>query len=900
MHRKIVGPILALALFGIISGNITLADTGEMAGATNASEAWRALQRLQTTATVLHTVAHPDDENGALLTWLSRARGVRTGLYSTTRGEGGANLIGPELFDALGIVRTEEHLAAVRYYGIDLFFSSAVDFGYSKRLDETLEKWDYQMLLEDMVRLIRLYRPDVILSRFQGNRQDGHGHHQASGVVTLEAFRAAGDANRFPEHLSEGLHPWQPKKLYITRSRWRRSTTETPDTPMLKIDTGEYNALLGLSYAQIARQGLSLQRSQGVGQTRASKGSAVTELRLVDTTLTLEKEKPEESLFDGIDTTLMGMAKVANTSALDAEFAQLQESVDAAVRGYDARQPWTVVPHLVNGLKTTRALIENVQNIDLNDSTRSHLLFLLRNKEQEFMIAASAALGLSLEVLVQPPAGTRSSETFNVAIPGQKFSIGIRMVNPSPIVAGLVNVSLHTPEGWNAHRSEKDSDSSDGIIPIQKNEPIAIAFEVQVAQNVDYTQPYWTRASEYHDAVYTLKRPEFRFLPFTLPEVSGVVTYRVDGVDFTVTQPAQTVSINRPWGERRRLLTVAPAISLSVSPHIGVIPISESDVVSGETTFTATVEMLNNVKGEAEGTLSLKLPEGWQSSPENAPFAFTHEGASKTFAFQVSTKNVEVDREYAIQAIATYNGEEYTTGYQTIDHPDLEPRHLYRPAVMTLHSIPLKVPSNVSVGYIMGVGDRVPEALQQIGIDVEMLDREELRTGDLNQFDTILVGIRAYAVRRDLIAYNGRLLDYVHGGGNLIVQYQTPEFDAAPFGPYPYTMGRRPEEVSEEDAQVTLLMPDHPIFQHPHQITTADFDGWVEERGSKFLTEWDTNYQALLTCNDREQEPQHGGFLTARYGQGTYTYAAYAFYRQLPAGVGGAYRLFINMLTLGK
>ena len=897
MLKKIVVSILAFALFGIVGGNMTMADTGEMAGATNASEAWRALQRLQTTATVLHTVAHPDDENGALLTWLSRARGVRTGLYSTTRGEGGANLIGPELFDALGIVRTEEHLAAVRYYGIDLFFSSAVDFGYSKRLDETLEKWDYQMLLEDMVRLIRLYRPDVIISRFQGNRQDGHGHHQASGVVTLEAFRAAGDANRFQEHLSEGLHPWQPKKLYITRSRWRRSNTETPDTPVLKIDTGEYNALLGLSYAQIARQGLSFQRSQGVGQTRAAKGAAVTELRLVDTTLTAEKGKPEESLFDGIDTTITDMAKLANTSALDAEFTQLQESINAAIRDYDARHPWTIVPHLASGLKTTRSLIENVQRIDLDDNTRAHLLFLLRNKEQEFMTAARAALGLSLEVLVQPAAESRSSETFNVAIPGQKFSIGMRMVNPSPVAAELINASLHTPDGWTANRSEKNSDS-EGIIPIQTNKPISIVFEVQVVQNADYTQPYWTRTSEYHDAVYTLKRPEFRFLPFAAPEVKGVVTYRVEDVDFTVTQPAQTISINRPWGERRRLLSVAPAISLSVSPHIGVIPISEPDVASEETTFTATIEMLNNVKGEAEGTLALKLPDGWQSSPENAPFAFTHEGASKTFTFQISAKNVEAGTDYTIQAIAEYDGTEYTTGYQTIDHPDLEPRHLYRPAVMTLRSIPLKVPSNLSVGYIMGVGDRVPESLKQIGIDVEMLDTEELRTGDLNRFGTILVGIRAYAVRRDLTAYNGRLLDYVHKGGNLIVQYQTPEFDAAPFGPYPYTMGRRPEEVSEEDAQVTILMPDNPIFQHPNQITAADFDGWVEERGSKFLTEWDANYQALLTCNDREQEPQHGGFLTAKYGQGTYTYAAYAFYRQLPAGVAGAYRLFINMLTL--
>ena len=874
-----------------------MADTGEMAGATNASEVWRALQRLQTTATVLHTVAHPDDENGALLTWLSRGQGVRTALYSTTRGEGGANLIGPELFDALGIVRTEEHLAAVRYYGIDLFFSSAVDFGYSKRLDETLEKWDYQMLLEDMVRLIRYYRPDVIISRYQGNRRDGHGHHQASGVVTLEAFKVAGDATRFPEHLAEGLQPWQPKKLYITRSRWRRSDTDPAETPVLKIDTGEYNALLGLSYSQIARQGLSYQRSQGVGQTRASKGSSFTELQLIDTTLP-DQSKPEDSLFDGLDTTIMGMATLVNTPVLNEAFMQLQESVEAAASDYDARQPWKVVPHLVEGLKATHDLIENVQDglenvrgVDLDAATHAHLLFLLKNKAQEFMIATNTALGLSLEVLVQP-AGTRSSETFTVAIPGQKFSIGMRFVNPAPVAAELVDTSLQTPEGWNVRQMEAEK-----IKGIPTNEPVSITYEVEVPQNAAYTQPYWTRESEYHDTVYTLQQPEYRFLPAAPPDVHGVVTYRVEGVDFTLTQPAKTRSINRPWGEKRRLLTVAPAISLSVSPHIGVIPISESDTA---TTFTATVEMLNNVQGEAEGKLALAFPSDWSASPEWAAFAFTHAGASKTFTFQVSAEGVEAGRDYTIQAVALSNDAEYTTGYQTIEHPDLEPRHLYRPATMTLHGITLNLPEDMRVGYIMGVGDKIPEALVQIGIDVEMLDREELRTGDLNRFDTILVGIRAYAVRRDLIAYNSRLLDYVYKGGNLIVQYQTPEFDAAPFGPYPYTMGRRPEEVSEEDAQVTILMPDNPIFQYPNQITEADFDGWVEERGSKFLTEWNENYQALLTCNDREQEPQHGGLLYAQYGEGTYTYAAYAFYRQLPAGVAGAYRLFVNMLMLGK
>jgi len=911
MMKKSTILMLIFVGLGTVGGTFTMADTSGMVGESNASEVWRALQRLQTTATVLHTVAHPDDENGSLLTWLSRSQGVRTGLYSTTRGEGGANLIGPELFDGLGIVRTEEHRAAARYYGVDLFFSRAVDFGYSKRLDETLEKWDYQMLLEDMVRLIREYRPDVIISRFQGNRRDGHGHHQASGVVSLEAFRVAGDANRFPEHIAEGLQPWQPKKLYITRSRWRRSADDTVETPTLKIDTGEYNALLGVSYHQIARKGLSYQRSQGAGQTRAAKGAAVSELRLVDTTLPKTgaalrhgdlalQDVGESSLFDGIDTTIMGMAELAGLPELRADFTHLQQSVDAALETFDARHPWTIVSHLAKGLKTTRGLIERIQSIAIEEAIRKHLLFLLANKEQEFMTAANTALGLSLEVLVQPERaeGTMfpSPQTFAVAIPGQRFSIAMRMVNPTPVVAEFVNASLQAPEGWGIHRVQTDQGESEKP-RLQTNEVVSIPFEVEVPSHAAYTRPYWNRASEYHDAVYTLDSPTFRFLPFAPPEVHGILTYRVEGVGFTMMQPAQTISINRPWGERRRLLTVAPPISLSVSPRIGVIPIQRGKEAQH---FTTTVEVLNNVKGEAKGVVALQLPEGWTTSPENAPFAFTHDGASRTFTFSVSAQHVEAGKSYIIQAAGTYDGEAYTTGYQTIDYPDLEPRHLYYPATMTLHSIDVQLPSNLKVGYVMGVGDKVPEALQQIGVDVQLLDREKLRTGNLNQFDTILIGIRAYAVRRDLIAYNSRLLDYVHKGGNLIVQYQTPEFDAAPFGPYPYTMGRRPEEVSEEDAQVSILEPDNLIFHHPNRIIAADFDGWVEERGSKFLTEWHPNYQALLTCNDREQEPQHGGFLYAPYGRGTYIYAAYAFYRQLPAGVAGAYRLFANMISLGK
>ncbi len=869
-----------------------MAGTSEMVEGTHAAEVWRALKRLQTTATVLHTVAHPDDENGSLLTWLSRGKGVRTGLYSITRGEGGANLMGPELFDALGIVRTEEHLIATRYYGVELFYSSAVDFGYSKSLDETLEKWDYQMLLEEMVRLIRQYRPDVIISRFQGNRQDGHGHHQASGVVTLEAFRAAGDEARFPEHIQEGLPPWQPKKLYITRSRWTQSEASSTDASLIKIDTGEYDALLGLSYHQLARKGLSYQRSQGAGQTSASKGASFAEVKLVDSIL--PKTASENSIFDGLDTTITGLAKRVNAPSLDADFIQLQQNVDSALDSFDARKPWAVAGELVSGLKTTRRLIEKIQDAALDDATRSELLFLLRNKEDELIIAVNAALGLSLEVRAH--ATDETAENFSVAIPGQKFSITMRLVNPTDVATAIVGAELLTPEGWNVNPVQPESGKNQ-ITHMQQNEPVSIEFEVEVPQYARYTQPYWTRASEYYDAIYTLKQPEFRFQPFAPPEVHGILTYRIDGTDFTLKQPAETISIQRPLGEKRRLLTIVPAISLTVSPQIGVIPVKPGE---NEQHFSTTVEILNNSKEEAEGVLSLHLPQGWAASPESIPFSFTRAGASRTFRFDISAKGVKAGERYTIQAIGRYNGEEYRAGYQTIEHPELEPRHLYRLTTKTLNAVDVKLPENLKVGYIMGVGDKVPEALRQLGLDLQILNHEQLRTGDLGQFDTILVGIRAYAVRRDIIAYNGRLLDYVHHGGNLIVQYQTPEFDTAPFGPYPYTMGRRPEEVSEEDASVSILQPDNPIFHVPNQITAADFDDWVEERGSKFLAEWDKNYIALLSCNDREQEPQHGGLLQAKYGQGTYTYAAYAFYRQLPAGVDGAYRLFANMISLGK
>jgi len=867
----------------------TRAQVQEVKENQGAAAAWRALLRLRTTATVLHTTAHPDDEDGALLAWLSRKEGVRTGLLTLNRGEGGANAIGPELYDALGIVRTEELLAAGRYYGVDQMFTRVTDFGFSKRMDETLEHWGKETVLRDVVRAVRMYRPDVIVSRFHGKLRDGHGNHQTAGLVSQLVFKAAADPSMFPEQFAEGLHPWQVKKLYL-------SVRENEPGATLKIQVGAYDPLLGKSYREVAREGLSYQRSQGSGGVRVPPGAALSAVQLVESAI--PKVANEQSLFDGLDTTIVGMAKLAGSSLnITPELTEISHQVEAALKKFDARQPWVVAPELVAGLRTTRTAMEKVRGSQIEAASKDHLLFLLGSKVHEFVDAMNKALGLVMEVLVDPeganeggqPFFFRPRETFAVAIPGQTFSLTMTVINRSPVELERAETIVAPPKGWGIKAKPPVGD-----LPVN-NQGMRAQFVLSVPQEAEYTRPYWSRANELRDHIYQINKPEYLNLPFPPPDVAGVFNYYVDGVRFTLRQPAQTVYVDRPWGEQRRLLTVAPAISVGLSPRVGVVAVS-----TAQPSLNVSVNVSNNVKGQATGKVRLRLPEGWKAAPAEAPFSFTHEGEMQNFAFRVSPPRVTAGTEYKVQAVAEYNGKEYAEGYQVIAHRDLEPRHLYRPAAMEIRGIDVKVAPGLKVGYVMGVGDEVPQALEQIGVAVQMLNPQDLATGNLDQFDAIIVGIRATTVRDDLKAYSRRLLDYAEQGGNLIYQYQTQEFDAAPYGPYPYKLTPRAEEVSEEDAKVTILDPANPVFQWPNKITAADFDGWVEERGSKWMTTWDERYKPLLESHDREQPPQRGGMLQAPYGRGTFTYAAYAFYRQLPAGVPGAYRLLANIISLRK
>jgi LmbE family N-acetylglucosaminyl deacetylase len=894
--------IICLAMLSLTSIP-SRAQVRELAENKGAAAVWRALLRLRTTARVMHTTAHPDDEDAALLTWLARNQAAYTALLTLNRGEGGANLIGPELYDALGILRTEELLAAGRYYGLDeQLFTRVADFGFSKRLDETLEHWGKDVALAEVVRAIRKTRPDVIVSRFHGSPRDGHGNHQAAGLLTREAYKLAADPNAFPEQISnEFLSPWQAKKLYLS------CRENEPYT--LKIDTGAYDPLLGQTYRELASAGYGMHRSQSVGRARPAHGQSFSYLRLVESVA--PKVENEKSIFDGLDTSIVGIG--AGNLAAQETLRNVQDQVEMAIRDFDARKPWLIVRHLVEGARQLREVVKTYYQYSMKPGDKKYPLVIHKagRKDTDFNEAVNKALGLEIEALVDPPETARSDgpaasvprESFQVVTRDQRLTVTASIINRSevPIETNSLIVSHDWISGPGLNMTIINGATNEGhknwAHRVGPNEITSRKFQIQVRDNKRYTQPFWSRASELRDHVYQVGPIGLlsRESPFTAPEPVGFATYQINGVNFILVCPVMTTFIQPPFGEQRRLLNVVPAINISVSPRMGVAPIG-----AGQTSFNVSVSVSNNVKGVAAGKIKLKLPNDWSSTPPVQDFKFASEGEAGVFTFKVSAPGVATGRDYRIQAVAEYAGSEFTEGYRVIAYRDLEPRHLYAPAAMDVRGVDVKVAPDLSIGYVMGVGDEVPKSLEQIGVKVTTLGENDLANGNLDDFDAIVIGIRATAVRADLRAYSKRLLDYAERGGNLVYQYQTQEFDAAPYGPYPYKLTARAEEVSEEDAKVTILDPSNPVFNWPNKITGADFDGWVEERGSKWMTTWDERYKPLLECHDREQPPQQGGLLYARYGKGTFVYAAYAFYRQLPAGVQGGYRLLANIVSLKK
>ncbi|MFN0101820.1 MAG: PIG-L family deacetylase [Bryobacteraceae bacterium] len=793
---------------------------------------WHSLLKLQTTARVLHIAAHPDDEDGPAITFLTRGRGVDVTILSLTRGESGANLVTGDFFDRLGALRTVEFLRAAQYYGANVTFTRAVDYGYSKNVAETFRQWDRGAVLRDIVRVIRTTKPHVIISRWSGTPRDGHGNHEAAGILAQEAFTAAGDPNIFPELITEGLPAWQASKLYV-------GNRNAIDESTIRVEHGVVDPLLGRSYSQFAREGLRWQRSQGAGAATARPGATSSYYRLAQSKV--GSAAKESSFLERIDTTLD-------------RYPELMRHVDSAVKAFRIDHLKACAPHLAAALRFAKTL-------DANDPT-------VQSKIHQLNAALALSLGLQVEARVEPKvpvtgpfAAFRPAETFSVAVPGQSFNVSVKL-----------------------HGAEVEKVEFKGALTVKMVEPGR--YQITVPPDAQPTKAHWRRDSV-RDTAYVIDRAAPFFAPNATPPLIAKITYKDGEIETPVlVSPLDTLGVERP-----KPLAVGPPIAVRFATEAGILPLNNR-------TYEVQCTVGTNVDGRAAGAVRLKLPEGWSAEPPQQTFAFEKEKEEVAVRFRLIAPADRTAGDAKIEAIAAYNGREYSESYDEITQPGYDSIYLAQPARHLVRSIDVKVAPGLRVAYVMGTGDDVPESLRQLSIPVDMLDRAALATADLSPYSSILLGIRAYAVRADVRTYNQRLLEYVEKGGVLIVQYNTPEFDKN-YGPFPYSMGRNPEEVSEEDSPVAILDPGDPVFQTPNTITAKDFEGWVEQRGSKFLTTWDPRYKALLETHDTGQAPQKGGWLAARHGQGLYIYCAYAWYRQLPYAVPGAVRLFANLLSLG-
>jgi LmbE family N-acetylglucosaminyl deacetylase len=886
---------------------------------------WQTLHKLRTRASLLLVTAHPDDEDGPMLTYESRHGGARATLLSLTRGEAGQNVLSADTWDALGLMRTQEMLSADSYYGVHAAWATVADFGFTKTKAEALSKWGHQRVLCDTVRIVRQTRPLVIASVFASNVSDGHGQHQVAGQMAQEAYTAAGDPSVCPDQIRAGLRPWSPQKLYIrvpfaritdqgvydyATGHWAPAIfhnfvtgAEIHGQPSadVSIPTGQYDPLLGLTYFQLARLGLGQQRSQndGLGLPLAQPVDSGYHLYAARVTA----QAGDATLFSGIDTSLTGIATLApaaEQAALRQQLHTIQSSVDQAIASYSAAHPERTAPSLADGLRATNVLIAQLaaapDAVAPNAAALQDVLFELRIKQRQFSLALAQALGLSLRAMVVPggddaankiPAYFRGyANTFRAATPGQRFSVQVHLSSGSPQSVQVVNVALRVPaqEHWSLHTDTPPA-------PALANGTATDAFfTVQVPQDAHSTQAYFHRASM-EQPVYSVDDPQLAGRSFAPYPLHAVATLRYSGVDFSVEQTVATVGQQRGLGPVFDPLLVAPALSVALTPRVAILPI-------GQKTLRLTATVTSNAQQPVHGSLRLLLPAGWTSDPATAAFALPKAGGSDSAVFTVTPRHAAAQT-YTLQAEAASNGQTYRSGYRSVGYPGLRPYPLYRDAATQVHAARVRVAPGLRIGYIAGTGDALPESLAQLGIPVQTLTLDDLAHTDLTHLDAILLGIRAYSSHPDLAEASARLLAYVHQGGVLLVTYNTAALNASD-APYPLSLGSSPEKVIDEDSAVQLLHPQDVLLNWPNHITEKDFSGWVEERGHGFLSVWDSAYTPLLEMHDPDQTPQQGGLIYARYGKGLYIYTALALDRQMPEGVPGAYRIFANLISAAK
>jgi LmbE family N-acetylglucosaminyl deacetylase len=837
------------------------------------------LLRLQTTGRSLQIDAHPDDEDGGMLTLEARGKGETVTLLTLNRGEGGQNKLGSDFSDVLGVLRTLEVSAADQYYGINQRFTCVADFGFSKSPDETFHKWGgHEVPLADIVRVIRTFRPDVLVARFSGTGRDGHGHHQASAILTREAFHAAADPKQFSEQIKEGLQPWQAKKLYIGNVCGFMSATCADENWTVKLNTGADDPALGMSYIQFAVEGLRHQLSQGAGGWSVSPGAHYSFYKLVESNLpgTADKNEHESNFFDGVNTSLPGLASGLGPQETDAPFLNpallaLQGKINEAVRAHD---PSSTSVFLLEGLSIVRKLISEIDSSKLSDAAREDLLPVLKTKQSQLEEAANLAAGVNLAAVADGPVAASANEAIT-AVPGHDLNVTVRF--SSKLKSSLGNIALDLPSGWKAIETRHEADSA--------------TYRISVPGNAELTRPYWHRNDPQVESVNTIDEPQYATLPFAPPQINAHATYSVAG-ETGIVHTAVMVKYKENAIERERPLAVTPLFSVLLNPAEQILP-SE-----GGSSSNVTVRVSSSVDSPPVATLHLELPAEWRAEPRVQKVEHLVRNQNQDFVFRVFPPDHKPGKA-EIRAVLETNGHKYSEGYTLVTREDLGSAYYYQPAVQRVSIIDVKVPNNLKVGYIMGAGDDIATILKQVGMDVALIPASNIASEDLSRFGTIVLGIRAYDTQPDVARNNKKLLDYVSNGGTLVVQYNagTGDFNSGHFTPFPADLSRA--RVSVEEAPVEILAPNDSIFHYPNEITQNDFSGWVQERGLNFMDQWDGHFKPLLACNDPGESPQKGGLLRAEYGKGTYIYTGYSFFRQLPAGVPGAVRLFVNIVSAG-
>jgi LmbE family N-acetylglucosaminyl deacetylase len=857
------------------------------------------IRGLGMTGTVLHIGAHPDDEDIGLLSYMSHKYGVRAVYWSATRGEGGQNRIGPYKGEALGIYRTWESLASRALDGGESLFGPFFDFGYSKNAEESLSKWGRQEMVKEIVRAIRMVQPEIVVSRWKGVPDDFHGHHQAVGIATYEAFDAAGDPGRFSELEKQGLPPWQPRKFYHSENNsggdlkaggavniFGKINPEFERKGMLRINTGEFDPVSGCTYQEQAWLAYNKNQTQAMGLT-PKPGDFFYYFSLYKSLVRVPDR--EKEMFDGLDSTLTGLADYpANDSlSLRKKLTDVKNCVNQAIEEFRQDDPVRASKPLLESLSILHGIRKDLVKKEFDGSARKALDLYLTGKIKDFEKAAVRCLGLRLECL---------TDTARIT-PGQQFFLSSKLWNHRDIKIDKVIFNIAAPDDWKIQSIPKDplNGSSNGA---------SSGHEVVAGATTELTCPYWLRVPhEFYQYKWPDREPPAR--PFGPPLVSGECEIFFDKQKIVLHESA-LFREKFSGGFRELPLAVIPPISLHPKDMQEFLQIS----ASGQRLELQVAARSNVNAGVVKGHLKLETPAGWKIEPEAIDFELEKFGDSVSVGFTVKIPENTPAGQYFLRYKVRVDDRYYDVILNSVrmgapglpGQPDgsncIREEFITAPAAVTVYLFDLKLVQKQKHAYVKGAEEEIVKALSRFDLGFHFITDEEMVYIDLSQFDAVVVGPNAYLVRDKLRKYAARFLEYVREGGTLIVQYQGYAYEGNGYAPYSFRFTQPHDRVTDENSPVTILNPNHSIFNFPNAIDEADFHGWFKDRGLYFFGQWDKRYEPMLECNDPGEAEQKGGLLIAGYGRGTYLYTGYSFFNQLSAGVSGAFRLFANILAL--